>query len=59
MDVKMMIKTIISIEYDGFLTRKDLGQLLILASSYERFRFLEVKQPGSTDTYSCKKEKDE
>lgn len=54
-----MIKTIITIEYDGFLSRKDLGQLLILASSYENFHFLEVKQPGSTDTYSCKKEKNE
>lgn len=55
----MMIKTTITIEYDGFLSSKDLGRLLILASSYEYFNFLEVKQPGSISTYSCKKQKHE
>jgi hypothetical protein len=54
-----MIKTKITIEYDGFLLNKELGNLLILASSYEKFSFLEVKQPGSVATYSCKKEQNE
>ena len=54
-----MIKTTITIEYEGFISSQELGRLLMLASSFEAFNFLEVNQPGGISTYSCKKKKQE
>lgn len=53
-----MIKTVITIEYEGFLSNQDLGKLLMIAASYDNFKYLEVKDGGGKATYSCKKEKE-
>lgn len=53
-----MIKTIITIEYEGYVSLKDMGHLLMIASEKENFLNFTLKRPPGANNiiYSCKKE---
>lgn len=53
-----MIKTVITIEYEGYVSSKDLGDLFMMASEKADFSNFIVKRPPGINKiiYSCKKE---